>query len=222
MKVLFFSPSIDPEKLKKLELREIEIVHIPLFRVRCLEYQEDLERFEGVAFTSKNSVECFKDWEQVKGKKIFAIGKSTHDLIASKGFPSVYPEEYDSVHLAHLILQSKVASVIAFRSKKATPTMSEILSRLIEYREAYNYDVELIEENLRRAEEVIRNREIDVVAITSSEIAKNVASFLTNDIKVVSIGPMTSRTLSSLRPDITFIESHEHDFGGIIKALGGE
>jgi uroporphyrinogen-III synthase len=214
---LFFSPSIEPERLRG---HGIEVVHIPLFRVKCLEYRVDLTPFEGVAFTSKNSVECFRDWDKVKNKKIFAIGKSTHELITSKGFFSVYPEKYDSAHLARLILQSGVKSVMAFRSRKATPCMRNILSGSIKYEEIYDYDVEPIEENLRKAERVLRNREVEVVAITSSEIAKMVASFLTNEIKVVSIGPMTSKTLSSLRPDITFIESNEHDFEGIIKALG--
>ncbi len=217
MKVLLFSPSLDIN----IPNKDIELINIPLFEIKCISYKVDLDNYESVAFTSKNAVKCFIDWNKIGNKKIFAIGKPTSDLIKKKGFDSIYPNKYDSISLSNLILESGIKSVAAFRSIKASSDMRSILANKIIYREIYDYETTTIKTNLEKAKKELENCNVDIVALTSSEIARTIASFLNNCYKIISIGPMTTKTISILRPDIKVIESEEHDFEGIIrKALG--
>lgn len=218
MKVLLFSPSLD----KYIYNKNIEIINIPIFKIRCVPYKKDFENYEAIAFTSKNAVKCFNDWDKVRYKKIFAIGKPTSDLIKEKGFNSIYPNKYDSIHLSNLILESGIKSIVAFRSSRASSDMRSILSNKITYMEIYNYETTIIKENVEKAKEELKKCNVDIVALTSSEIARTIASFLNNCYKIISIGPMTTKTISLLRPDLKVIESEEHDFWGILRKVLGE
>ncbi|AWR94336.1 uroporphyrinogen-III synthase [Acidianus brierleyi] len=218
MKVLLFSPSLS----ENIHNKDIEIINIPLFEIKCISYKKDFDDYEAIAFTSKNAVKCFDDWDKVKNKKIFAIGKPTSELIREKGFNSIYPSEYDSIHLSNLILESGIKSLVAFRSSKASADMKSILSNKIAYMEIYDYKTTIIKENVKKAKEELKKCNVNIVALTSSEIARTIASFLNNCYKIISIGPMTTKTISLLRPDLKIIESNEHDFEGIIRKVLGE
>ncbi|WP_290123581.1 uroporphyrinogen-III synthase [Metallosphaera hakonensis] len=147
------------------------------------------------------------------------MGPETAEELVKHGFNPVYPEKHTSRDLALLLLNSGLSSVVAFRSRRASQDMKEILSPLIDYREFYDYDLVLDQSKLSEVKELLQRCEIDVVVLTSSLIAKSVANFIKDCHKVVTIGPMTSTSLRTLRPELKFIESRVSSIKGTIDVL---
>ncbi|MCH1770977.1 MULTISPECIES: uroporphyrinogen-III synthase [Metallosphaera] len=221
MRVLY----LRPEGSSLPELPGFSILNVSIFSVKCLEYDNSYLKSDGVAFTSVNAVRCFKDFDSIRGKSIFSIGPGTAEELRKHGFESTYPERYTSKDLALLILRSGVREVSAFRSLKASDDMRRILVSIL-YHEVYDYDLILDQEKLNQVKELLTTCSVDVVVLTSSLIAKSVANFIRDCHKVVTIGPMTSTSLKTLRPDLSFTESDESTIDGTVKVLkslkGGE
>ncbi|ARM75986.1 uroporphyrinogen-III synthase [Acidianus manzaensis] len=216
MKILF----LRPEGSKIPIIPNHEVINIPLFKPVCIEYDnKKIQEYQSIAFTSINAVKCFNDFDKIQNKKVFSIGESTFNELKSKGIISEFPDNYDSINLAYLILHEKVKSVVAIRSKKASRDMSNILSKEINYDEIYDYDLVLDKENIIKAIELL-NCKVDIVVLSSSEIAKTVADYLKNDCyKIISIGPMTTKTLSQIRSDIHVYQSRKYDIDGIVELI---
>lgn len=217
MKILF----LRPEGSEIPQIANNEIINIPIFKPECIVYDpEKIDNYESIVFTSVNSVKCFKDFDKIKYKKIFSIGESTYRVLKSKGIYSEFPEEYDSISLANYILKKNISSVLSIRSKKANNYMRNILTKHnVKYDEIYVYDLILDEENLRKAIDLL-DCKVDIVVLTSSEIAKSVAGFLkTECYKVITIGPITTESLLSFRNDIKFYQSKKHDIQGIVDLI---
>ncbi len=216
MKILFLRP--EGSKLPKVDFAEI--INIPIFTPICVEYPS-LPSSCAYAFTSSNAVNCFHDFDKIKGKKIFSIGKITAQELLKRGIESEYPQNYDSLSLAYFIKNKGVKSLTAIRSKKASEDLRKSLQD-IEYHEIYDYDVVLNKENLEKSKDYLENCKIDVVVLTSSEIAKAVINYLKDCYKIISIGPMTTRTISSLRPDLKIFQSKIYDIEGVIDLIRKE
>lgn len=217
MKILF----LRPEGTEVPQIPGAEVIHMPIFKPICLDYDSDkIDEYNNLAFTSINAVKCFKDFDKIKNKKVFSIGKATYRALKSKGIESEYPENYDSISLANLILKRNLASLLAIRSKKATDYMRNmLLQHNVKYEEIYDYDLILDENNLKAAIDLL-DCKVDIVVLTSSEIAKAVASHLKdNCYKIITIGPVTTNGLLSLRRDIKFYESKKHDIEGIVELI---
>ncbi|AWR97342.1 uroporphyrinogen-III synthase [Acidianus sulfidivorans JP7] len=216
MRILF----LRPEGSKVPIIPGHEVINIPLFKPVCIEYDsKKIESYESIAFTSVNAIKCFKDFDKIQNKKILSIGKSTFAELRSKGITSIFPKDYDSINLAYLALHMKIKSLLAIRSKKASEDMKNILSDKMAYDEIYDYDLILNEENVNKAIDIL-NCKVDVVVITSSEIAKTVAKFLKNECyKIVTIGPMTTKSLLQLRNDIQIYQSRKYDIDGIVELI---
>ncbi|BCS92196.1 uroporphyrinogen-III synthase [Metallosphaera javensis (ex Sakai et al. 2022)] len=221
MRVLY----LRPEGSSLPEIPGFEVLNVSIFSVKCLEYNDSYLGSEGIAFTSVNAVKCFKDFNRIGNKRIFSIGPGTAEELRKHGFESTYPTRYTSRDLALLILGSGVREVTAFRSLKASDDMGKLLVS-ISYHEVYNYDLILDNGKLNQVRELLSTCSVDVVVLTSSLIAKSVANFIRDCHRVVTIGPMTSASLKTLRPDLSFIESDESTIEGTVKVMknlrGGE
>ncbi|BCU68288.1 hypothetical protein HS7_17250 [Sulfolobales archaeon HS-7] len=212
MKVLFLRP--DPS-FSYQGYNDITSVNLSIITPYCIPHEEPIEMFDGVVFFSINAVKCFKGLEKIVSKKVFAIGETTATALKSNRIKAEYPEDFTSSSLARLLLLSDVKSVIAFRSMKANDILKKALTGKIRYREEYNYDVKLNEGELEKARKILRNCEVDVVVLTSEMIASLVKDSLSSCVKVVSIGPVTSRALGEL----SYIEAKRHDITGVDEVL---
>ncbi|EZQ03802.1 uroporphyrinogen III synthase [Candidatus Acidianus copahuensis] len=216
MKVLFFRS----EPVNISGLPSIEIINVPIFTPFCVDYSIELDNFESVAFTSKNAIRCCKDINRIKSMKVFSIGPATASELQKHGIESIIPDKFDSENLGKTIINYGVKSLVSFRSKKANDTLRNILSDKIKYEEIYNYDIILNEEMLKKAKEFL-DCNVDVVVLTSSEIARVTSPYLKKCYKIISIGPVTSSTLKKNRPDLEIIDSKKYDLEGIIEILVG-
>lgn len=214
MRVLY----LRPEGRSVPRLEGIEVLNIDLFSPQCLEYDDSWRVAEGLAFTSVNAVRCFRNFQEVKERKVFAVGPSTAKELQKRGIYASYPEKYTTEALAHLMARSNLHKLASFRSKEASSVMKEILKEF-NYIEIYNYKLNLNEKALSEAKSLIEECRVDVVVLTSSSIAKVIANFLKDCHTVITIGPMTSASLNSLRPDIKFIESDQSDLEGTARMI---
>lgn len=213
MRVLFLRPkgSYVPQ------IEDAEVINIELFEPRCIKYEKpNYAEFDAVIFTSVNSIRCFEDHEEIRDKLIFTVGPSTAKYLSN--YSNVkYPNKYTTMSLAELVLNSGVKSAVAFRSKRANQTMREILKK-IKYIEIYNYDLILNYFELEKARNFLQNCKVDIVVLTSSEIAKAVKDFLRKGCyTIISIGPVTSRVLADL--GISFEEAKTHDINGVLEII---
>lgn len=222
MKVLFLRP--EGEEVKDVNIKGLEIININLFNIKCKDYEHiTLREYETLAFTSKNAVKCLRDEDidtiKSLNKVVYAIGESTANEIKRKIDENLivkYPDKFTSRDLAYLIVSNKVKSCISFRSALADSTMHDILSKYgVLYKEVHNYEPVINYDKLDYAVKLLIGCSVDVVVFTSSLAARLLKDSVPNCVKIVSIGPVTSKELR----DYNFIEAERHDIIGIIEVL---
>ncbi|WP_338599794.1 uroporphyrinogen-III synthase [Sulfolobus tengchongensis] len=226
MKVLFLRPISEYENTDEyfliLQHKNIEVLNIPIFKISCLPYFLSNYDYEAIAFTSRNSVLCFKDYDILKKSKVYAIGEETADLLIKMlRINPVIPDKFTSISLAEKILKDKINNVLAVRSKKASDDMKNLLKDKIKYDEIYVYDLEILAENVQKVIEIIRECKIDAIALTSSMMAKIIGPAINPQcqIKVFSIGPMTTDALKRVNNEVKIIESKTHSIKGIVETI---
>ncbi len=214
MKVLFLRP-----EGSEVESQEgMNVINIHIFKPQCLEYVLPKGEVEAVAFTSVNGVKCAKELPSFK--TVYAVGPLTAKVVKEKlGLEAEVPETYTIAKLVEKILNDGVKEVLFFRSLLAG---EDDLKALYESAKVYvlrNYTLVLDEEGLNEARRIINECGVDYVAITSPSIAKAIAPYLKDCVKVISIGPSTSRELSKY--NIKFLEAKTHTVAGILDLIKG-
>lgn len=63
-----------------------KIYHQPLIDVTKIDFEVDIEKYDGVIFTSKNAVEYFCQDNDISNLKIYSIGGKTNDAIRLLGY----------------------------------------------------------------------------------------------------------------------------------------
>ncbi|AAK40530.1 uroporphyrinogen-III synthase [Saccharolobus solfataricus] len=227
MRVLFLRPDNEDnelnEKLMILRKNGIEVLNIPIFKIKCVSYSLPTYDYEALAFTSRNSVICFKDRTLIKNvHKIYAIGEETAELLMKMyNVNPITPERFTSIELAKRILEDKVNSILSIRSRKASEDMRNILNGKIKYDEIYVYDSEIIRDNINEISKILTECEVDAIAFTSSLMAKLIGPFIRGKCNIIifSIGPMTTETLKRVNNKVKIIESKTHSIKGIIETI---
>ncbi|MCK5834534.1 MAG: uroporphyrinogen-III C-methyltransferase [Lentisphaeria bacterium] len=102
---------IDPTRI---HFRE-KVTHLPFIRTEALAKPTvELEDYDGLMFTSRSAVRYFlKNYQPIKGQKLFAVGPHTAELLEDAGFViDVMPEVYDSNYLLPLVEASGCQNVL--------------------------------------------------------------------------------------------------------------
>ncbi|BFH73242.1 uroporphyrinogen-III synthase [Sulfurisphaera javensis] len=203
MKVLFLRPEgsfIPPNK---------NFIHISLLKPKCLPYQVNLDNIDGIGFTSINAVNCFKDFDKLYDKILFAVGPTTAEAIKNKGLENVIiPSDFTVENLINL-MKTKVKQPLLVRSLIA-------IDKSLGIEQIADYTLEINEEKLKEAKELIENCKVNVIVLTSSYIASLVKDFIRDCQIIISIGPSTSKVLVNKK---NIYEAKEHDMKGILKLL---
>ncbi|PVU77915.1 uroporphyrinogen III synthase [Sulfolobus islandicus] len=226
MRILFLRPDNEDtelnEKLMLLQKNGIEVLNIPIFKIKCIPYSLPNYDYEALAFTSRNSVICFKEHFLIKNRKIYTIGEETSELLMRMyNTNPITPEKFTSVELARRILEDKVNSVLSIRSKKASEDMKNLLNGKIKYDEIYVYDSEIIGDNINKVSKILAKCEVDAIAFTSSLMARLIGPYISRKCKIIvySIGPITTETLKRVNNEVKIIESKTHSIKGIIETI---
>jgi uroporphyrinogen III methyltransferase/synthase len=227
-----------------LRLRALgaEPVEAPTIAIEPTRDPDDLRRriteiaegtFDWMALTSVNGVAAV--WEQLRAAggdarmlarvRVAAVGSGTSGALRDRGVePDLVPERYTTRGLADALLTTgEPARILLPRADLATPTLSSLLRGaswdVVEVEAYRTVPVPALEPLVA---DQLRHGGLDVVAFASSSTVRNLVDLLGGpphtDIRVASIGPVTSDTCRrlGLRVDA---EAGPHDVDGLVQAV---
>lgn len=221
-----------------------EAVAFPVIRIRPVEDAgpldqalDELERFDWAVFTSTNAVKYF--FHRLRQRKmdirrlraqIAAVGPKTKEALEEKGLQvQVCPDVFHAEGLLDELLK-QIRPGMRLLFPKSEIARDVLPQRLAQHGvEVKAVDVYANEPVMDRADELVSLLEegaIDVITFTSSSTVRNFFQILSGrdayrllkDVKVASIGPLTSATCRELGLEVT-IEARQSSIDGLVDAL---
>lgn len=197
---------------------------------------KNLENFNYVAFTSENGVNIFVDklyemnydLRKLAKAKIVAIGSATAAKLKERGLiadiiPSKYVGEALVEELAPML--KKEDKILIPRAKEARDYIVTELNKYCAVTEVKLYETVMGEGNKEELLELIEEERVNYITFTSSSTVKNLVKILgkenldkLKDIKLISIGPITSKTIEEYGLNL-YKEAKEYTINGIIDVL---
>jgi Uroporphyrinogen-III synthase len=213
LKALAFRPEIIYKTYK-----DFIIINIPIFKLQ-MDFEEvekarhEISNSEAVIIMSKRVSEIIvpKIVEDLKNKKVIAVGPATAKKLLDLGLEVYIPKSYNSKAISQLIREMKVSKAVALRSADAE---EEFRENVIEFKVYKAYP---IERNIAYSKYIIKKEKINFLFITSSLIGKifreKIYSERDGNYCIVCIGEMSSKYIRDLNPII----ANESTFDGLIK-----
>ncbi|TGE37581.1 uroporphyrinogen-III C-methyltransferase [Desulfosporosinus fructosivorans] len=196
----------------------------------------DLKGFQWLIFTSSNGVEGFfaelknqeRDVRDLAGIEIVAIGPATKVALEQRGLrASFVPEEFRAEKIVEG-LSGRILSgqrVLLARAEEARDVLPESLkARGVEVWDVPVYKTVIGGANRGELQQMLREKEIHTVTFTSSSTVRNFVTLLDGDVSLLkdvrlySIGPITSATAQELGLTI-FKEAAQYTISGLVEAL---
>jgi uroporphyrinogen III methyltransferase/synthase len=199
---------------------------------------EEIERYEWVIFTSRNAVKYFlealsrkgKDIRDLKGVKIACIGSKTRSEIERFRVRVEYqPKEYRSKALCDGLCerwQLRGKRILLPTSNEGGEELREELRKVgAVVCSPVTYLIERLDVK-REILQLLLNKKIQIVTLTSSSIAEHFMSCLEGEnlskvmdgVKVACIGPVTAKVVQSLG-DKNLIVAKEYTAEGLVRAI---
>ena len=194
---------------------------------------ENLKNYQALLFNSPNGVKFFfehiPDMRVLGNIKIGAVGaKTKEELEKFKIKPDVMPEKYLTAELAEEILKiteenDKILVITSDISPCDDVEWSRKYNRKFEKFIGYNTNFNL--KSKTDVEKILKD--VEYITFLSSSAVKSFVSSLENDIsyvkrlKVISIGPSTTKTLKNFKINI-FSEALDYTADGVIDILRKE
>jgi len=194
----------------------------------------DAHEYDWLIFTSPNGVDAFfevfftlfKDARSIGGVRIAAIGPATAERVRSYHLDvDLQPEKYVAEEIVKALQAETTVEnlkMLLARAEGAREVLAVELERLgaiVDEAVAYR----TVPETGDASDGIARFREegADLVTFTSSSTAENFVALklpLGADLKMASIGPITSATMRKLGLDVD-IEAKVHDIPGLVEAI---
>lgn len=213
-------PTIKIEEIKNNNELDLEI--------------NNIKNYSYIIFSSVNSINIFfenlyklgYDSRILNNIKIVAIGKSTNDTLKNYGiYADIIPNNFNSEGIVELLKSklNKNDNILIPRGDKAKNYLINELENVCNIKEVILYET-LIDEN----EDIIKylnKNKVDYITFTSSSTVDNFIKIiggenlnLLDNINIVSIGPVTTKTIieNSLK---VYSECEESTIDGIINTL---
>ena len=194
---------------------------------------ENLKNYQALLFNSPNGVKFFfehiPDMRVLGNIKIGAVGaKTKEELEKFKIKPDVMPEKYLTAELAEEILKiteenDRILVITSDISPCDDVEWSRKYNRKFEKFIGYNTNFNL--KSKTDVEKILKD--VEYITFLSSSAVKSFVSSLENDIscvkrlKVISIGPSTTKTLKNFKINI-FSEALDYTADGVIDILRKE
>lgn len=194
---------------------------------------ENLKNYQALLFNSPNGVKFFfehiPDMRVLGNIKIGAVGaKTKEELEKFKIKPDVMPEKYLTAELAEEILKiteenDRILVITSDISPCDDVEWSRKYNRKFEKFTGYNTNFNL--KSKTDVEKILKD--VEYITFLSSSAVKSFVSSLENDIscvkrlKVISIGPSTTKTLKNFKINI-FSEALDYTADGVIDILRKE
>ncbi len=223
------------EFVEKLREKGAVVEELPFIEIEdCFEFDfERLKECKVLLFNSSNGVNYFfqrmKDCRVLTDIKIGAVGEKTKEiLLKNKIVPDFVPDEYLGERLIKESLNfSEEGDKIFFVTSDISPTDCERWSmeykrdfeKIVVYRTKKRFqDLEIVKKYLEK---------VDYITFFSSSTVEAFYESTNGDVdllkekKVVSIGPVTTKTLRKFGYSVD-IEAKKYNVDGVISAIGDD
>lgn len=220
---------------KKLSIKGAEVKELPFIEIESsISFDEKkLKDYSAILFNSPNGVKYFmdniKDIRSLGHLKIGVVGAKTEELLKEyKIIPDFIPSKYMGEELAKEVVNfTKDGDNVLFVTSDISPAKCEKWST--EYNRNFEKLIAYKTKKIIQEKEVVKNilQEVEYITFLSSStveafhesIEKDIT--LTNDKKIVSIGPITTKTLEELGYKVS-LEAKVFDVDGVIAVIGEE
>lgn len=228
---------------EKIEELGGEAIEIPAIKINKITPNNDLDTsihnlnsFKYVIFTSVNGVKIFIerlfelgfDSRAFGSSKLVAIGKATgSELIKYRLRADLIPERFVGEAIVEELRPrlSSADNILIPRAKEARDYLTEELRKICSVIEVKTYETMQDSSEQENLMKLLMERKVDYITFASSSTVKNFIKLLgednvklLKDIKLISIGPVTSGTLieNSLQ---VYKEAEEYSIEGLINCL---
>lgn len=228
---------------EKIEALGGEALEIPAIKINKITPSNDLDAsihnlkdFNYIIFTSVNGVQIFFkrlfelgfDSRVLRNCKIVSIGKATSRELFNYGIRAdIMPEKFVSEAIVEELkpILKITDAILIPRAKEARDYLTDELGKLCSVTEVKTYETIQDVSEKESLLELLKKKKIDYITFTSSSTVKNFVELLgeenlklLEDIRLISIGPVTSGTLleKSLK---VYKEADEYTIEGVIKCL---
>ncbi|MBP7951689.1 MAG: uroporphyrinogen-III C-methyltransferase [Verrucomicrobiales bacterium] len=226
-------------RLKALGADVIEIPTIriepPMNRMAFGECVEDAHKFDWLVFSSPNGAAAFfdlffkiyRDAREIGGCRIAAIGPGTEkkikeyhlsvDFIPEESVAESFVDEFIE-HYGSVANQT----FLWVRAEDARPVIAKELNKhggIVD--EAIAYRTVPERDDITGGQARLRDEGADMITFASSSAVENFLNLklpLPENVKIASIGPVTSRTLHA-RGLVVDVEADRHDIAGFTEAI---
>lgn len=228
------------DKIDSLGGNPIEIPAIKIEEIlpnsELIEEIKNIEKYNYLIFTSRNAVNIFFenlfklgfDSRKLKNLKIVSIGTGTSEELKNNGIiADIIPKRFVAESIVECLndVLSKDDKILIPRAKEAREYLVDELSKISTVKEIKIYETIKMENNKEHIINLLDSKSIDYITFTSSSTVKNFINIIGKEnldklksTKLVSIGPITSRTIEDFNLKV-YNEAEEYTIEGILKAL---
>ncbi len=210
MKKILITTNRYKEFERFLNKEKYQIIPFPTIKTVPLNFEiKNIRDFDYIFFTSGNAVKFFFEKispEQIKDKKIIAVGEKTSQRLKKLGFDEILiPDEFRAEGVIKLIEENwekfEGKSILIPRAKEGREILTEhFKNRKIKIQILHIYEtIPNVPENTEEIKKILENKEIETVVFTSPSTFKNFLkifdkSFL-NNTKIAVIGKTTQKAV---------------------------
>ena len=235
--------SLLSEKIRDMGGNPIEIPTIKIQKVEdnC-ELESEINRIKDytyIVFSSKNAVDIFfdklndmnYDARVLCNSKICAVGSETAKAIKAKGIiADIVPKRYVAEGLYEELkdIINENDKILIPRAKNARDFLVNKLSEKSYVKEVITYESVIDADNKNLALQVIDDEEVEYITFASSSTVKNFMTLIgennikkLNDKKIISIGPITSKTIEDFGVKI-YKEADEATIDSMIDIISND
>ncbi len=197
------------------------------------------KQYDWVIFTSQNGVEFFdkrldkkkKDWRLLSGSKVACIGKATANSLKEHGVRAdLVPNKYVAEDLFRVLKQKvslKEKRFLLLRGDLSRPYLKDALKKAgALVKEVVVYKTKPESRPSAKLVKQLKDGFVDFVPFSSSSSVENLLDLIGNNgkkpihskTKIISIGPITSKTVKS-RGLKVFKQAREYSIDGVVEAI---
>jgi uroporphyrinogen III methyltransferase/synthase len=235
-----------PEFVRRLHELGADVLEIPTIKIEPTTYRDslvdallELNSYDWLVFTSANGVTAFfdlffrrfHDMRDIGGARIAAVGPATANRLKELHLQvDLMPEDATGAHIAEAFAEFesvenlKICLLRAEIANAELPEALEALGAIVDDIALYRTVPET--EDVNGAVNRLMEQGADWITFTSSSTVENFNSRLNlkslieklPELRILSIGPETSKALAALDVD-NIIEARVHTIDGMIEAL---
>lgn len=231
------------EKINRLGGNYIEFPTIKIEKITPNEELDEgikqLEKYTYLIFTSENGAEIFFerlfelgfDSRKLSRLKVVSIGPSTFNAVKKYGIISdIIPKRFVGEAIVEELkdVLTKEDKILMPRASIARDYIFEELTKICEVKECKIYRTVKGEGDKEEILELLKEDKIDYITFTSSSTVKNFVEIIGEEnlnrlssTKLISIGPITSKTIESFGLEI-HKEAEEYTIDGVVEAVISE